>query len=153
MRKLGTALNSYQNICSDWNPCKNLIPSELKALKRLSKNRNNCHSGPFGSLGIGILASALALMSALVSALQNNYFVLQSSFFCLSKFYIKKASMVEYFSSKLADIPGSFRRCLEQLFCRKPANACFWKMEFHCRRYLKSFKNTQAAFCRFLNFW
>ena len=50
--------------------------------------------------------------------------------------------MVKYFSSTIADLPGSLRRCLEQLFCRKPANA--WRKELHSRRYLKSFKNTQG---------
>ena len=37
-----------------------------------------------------------------------------------------------------------FRRCLEQLFCRKPVSACFWRKELHNRRYLRSFKNTQG---------
>ena len=52
--------------------------------------------------------------------------------------------MVKYFSSALADIPGSFRWCLEYLFCRKPVSICFWRKELHSRRYFKSFKNTQS---------
>ena len=105
--------NQYNNILTN---SKHIIrrPLQLQQLIR-----------PFGNLGIGISASALALTSASASALQKIYFVLQSLYFCLSKFYMKKTSMVEYFSSTLADLPGSFRRCLEQLFCRKPVNACF----------------------------
>ena len=60
---------------------------------------------PFGNLGIGISASALALTSASASALQEIHFVLQSLYFCLSKFYMKKTFMVKYFSSTLADLP------------------------------------------------
>ena len=67
------------------------------------------NSRPFGNLGIDISASTLALTST--SALQKIYFVSQSLYFCLSKFYMKKTSMVEYFSNTLADLPGSFRRC------------------------------------------
>ena len=81
--------------------------------------------GSFGNLGISISASASALTSALALALQKPYFVLRSLYFCLSKFYMKKVSMVKYFSSTLADLRGSFSRCLEQLFCRKPVRACF----------------------------
>ena len=72
-----------------------------------------------------ISASASALRSALASALQKIYFVLRSLYFWLLKFYIKKIWMVKYFSSTLSDLPGSFRRCLEQLFCRKPVSAWF----------------------------
>ena len=68
---------------------------------------------PFGNLGIGISASASALTSVLASALQKFYFVLRNHYFCLSKFYIKKTSMVKYFSRTLADLPGGFSRCLE----------------------------------------
>ena len=39
-RLLDTALTSYQNFSSDRNPPENLTPSEFKALKRLSKNKN-----------------------------------------------------------------------------------------------------------------
>ena len=70
--------------------------------------------GPFENLGIGILASASA------SALQKIYFVLRSLYFYLMKFYTKKTSMMKYFSRKIADLSGSFHRCLEQLFCRNP---------------------------------
>ena len=52
--------------------------------------------------------------------------------------------MVKYFSSTLDDLPGSFSRFLEQLFCRKPVSACFLRKELHSRRYLRSFKNTQG---------
>ena len=43
--------------------------------------------------------------------------------------------MVKYFSSTLAELPGSLGRCLEQLFCRKPVSACFLRKELHSRRY------------------
>ena len=72
------------------------------------------HLGISISIGIGI---ALAL--------QETYFVLRSIYFCLSKFYMKKASMVKYFSSTIADPPGSFSRCLVQLFCTKLVSARF----------------------------
>ena len=39
-RLLDTALTSYQNFSSDKNPPENLTPSEIKALKHLSKNKN-----------------------------------------------------------------------------------------------------------------
>ena len=39
-RLLDTALTSYQNFSSDQGPPENLIPSEFKALKRFSKNKN-----------------------------------------------------------------------------------------------------------------
>ena len=39
-RLLGTALTPYQNFSSDKNPPENLTPSEFKALKHLSKNKN-----------------------------------------------------------------------------------------------------------------
>ena len=39
-RLLDTALTSYQNFSSDKDPPENLTPSEFKALKRLSKNKN-----------------------------------------------------------------------------------------------------------------
>ena len=39
-RLLDIALASYQNFSSDKNPPENLTPSEFKALKRLSKNKN-----------------------------------------------------------------------------------------------------------------
>ena len=39
-RLLDTALTSYQNFSSARNPSENLTPSEFKALKRLSKNKN-----------------------------------------------------------------------------------------------------------------
>ena len=51
--------------------------------------------------------------------------ILRSLYFCLSKSDMKKTSMVKYFSSTLTDLPVSFRRCLEYLFCRKPVRACF----------------------------
>ena len=91
---------------------------------------------PFGNLDIGISASA--------SALQKICFVLRSLYFCFSKFYMKKTSMVKYFSSTHADLPRSFRRCLGQLFCRKPVSAWFWRKEVRDRRYLRSFENTQG---------
>ena len=50
----------------------------------------------------------------------------------------------DYFSSTLAELPGSFSRCLEQLFCRKPIGRCILRKELHSRRYLRSFKNTQG---------
>ena len=51
-----------------------------------------------------ISASALALNSA--SALQKKFFFLRSFYFCLSKFLMKKTSMVKSFSSTLAHLPG-----------------------------------------------
>ena len=39
-RQLDTPLTSYQNFSSDRNPPENLTPSEFRALKRLSKNKN-----------------------------------------------------------------------------------------------------------------
>ena len=39
-RLLDTALNSYQNFSSDRNSPENVTPSEFKALKRFSKNKN-----------------------------------------------------------------------------------------------------------------
>ena len=51
--------------------------------------------------------------------------------FCLAKSYMKKTSMVKYFSSTLADLPGSLSRCLEQLFCRKPVSVSFLRKELH----------------------
>ena len=39
-RPLDTAFTSYQNFSSDLDPPENLTPSEFKALKRLSKNKN-----------------------------------------------------------------------------------------------------------------
>ena len=104
---------------------------------------------PFGNLDIGISASASALTSASASALQKICFVLRSLYFCFSKFYMKKTSMVKYFSSILADLPSNFRRCLEQLFCRKPVSAWFWRKQLHSRRYLRSFKNTHGRFVNF----
>ena len=56
-----------------------------------------CNNGPFGNIGIGISASASALTSVSTSALQQIYFVFRSLYFCLSKFYMKKTSMVKYF--------------------------------------------------------
>ena len=103
-----------------------------------------CNNGPFGNIGIGISASASALTSVSTSALQQIYFVFRSLYFCLSKFYMKKTSMVKYFSSELADLPRSFRRCLEQLFCRKPVSACFWRKKLQSRCYLRSFKTGKA---------
>ena len=79
----------------------------------------------FGNLGIGISASASALTLASASALQNFLFVLRSFYFCLSNYIIKKTSTVKSFSSTLAHIPGSFSRCLEQLFFGKPVCTCF----------------------------
>ena len=109
--------------------------------------QNNCRKlylWPFGNLGIGISASASALTSAWASALQRIYFVLRSLYFCLSKFYMKKTSMVKYFSSTLAGLSCSFIQCLEQLFCRKPVSVCYLRKALHSRRYLRSFKNTQG---------
>ena len=68
--------------------------------------------------------------------------ILRSLYFCLSKFYMKKTSIVKYFSSTLSDLPRGFRRCLEQLFCRKSVSAWFERKELHNRHYLRSFKNT-----------
>ena len=87
----------------------------------LQENKN----GLFGKFDIGISASALALTSASPSALQKIYFVLQSLYFYLYKFCMNKTSMVNHFSSTLADLPGSFMQCLEQLFCRKPVSTYF----------------------------
>ena len=70
----------------------------MTTLKDIEKKRR------FGNLGIGISASA--------SALQKKFFM-QSFYFCLSNFLMKKASMVKSFSSTLAHLPGSFSRCLE----------------------------------------
>ena len=39
-------------------------------------------------------------------------------YFCLSKFLMKKSSLVKSFWSTLAHLSRSFSRCLEQLFCR-----------------------------------
>ena len=39
-RLLDTALTPYQNFSSDKDPPENVTPSEFKALKRLSKNKN-----------------------------------------------------------------------------------------------------------------
>ena len=39
-RLLDTAITAYQNFSSDKDPPENLTPSEFKALKRLSKNKN-----------------------------------------------------------------------------------------------------------------
>ena len=49
---------------------------------------------------------------------KKKIFFLQSFYICLSKFLMKKTSMVKSFSSTLAHLPGSFNHCLEQLFCR-----------------------------------
>ena len=38
-RLLDTALTSYQNFSSDWDPPENLIPSEFKTFKRLPKTK------------------------------------------------------------------------------------------------------------------
>ena len=75
--------------------------------------------------------------------ISKNLFSLAKSLFLLLEVLYEKTSMVEYFSSTLGDLPKSFRQCLEQLFCRKRVNACFWRKELHNRRYLRSFKNTQ----------
>ena len=40
VRLVDTALTSYQNFSIDKNPPENVTPSEFKALKRLSKNKN-----------------------------------------------------------------------------------------------------------------
>ena len=90
------------------------------------------------------LGTSIGIDVSIGIALQKIYFVLRSLYFWFSKFYMKKTSMVKYLSSTLADRPGSFRRCLEQLFCRKPVSACFWRKELHSRRYFRSFKNTQG---------
>ena len=90
---------------------------------RKHQNFNNLHQteiGPFGNLGISISGSALALTSASTSALQKNFLFLRSFCFCLSKFLMKKTSMVKSFSSNPAHLPGSLSRCLQQLFCRSP---------------------------------
>ena len=69
----------------------------------------NCNiKQPFGNCGIGISASASALTSTSASALQTFYFVLRSLYFCISKFYMEKTSMVKYFSSTLANLLGRF---------------------------------------------
>ena len=60
--------------------------------------------------------------------------------------------MVKYFSSALADLPGSFSRCLEQLFCRKPVSACFVRRELHSRVKAAFKTPLKAAFCKFVNF-
>ena len=96
------------------------------------------------NLGIGFSASASALTSASASTLEKFHFVLQSLYFYLSKFLMEKTSMVKFFSNTLADLPGSFRNYFVQLFCRKPASACFWRKELHSRLCLRSFKNTQS---------
>ena len=70
--------------------------------------------------------------------------VLRSFYFCLSKYLMKKISIVKSFSSTLAHLIGSFSGCLEQLFCRKPVSTCFLRKELHSRRYLRSFKNTHG---------
>ena len=91
-----------------------------------------------------ISASASAMTSASVSALQKKNFFLRSFYFYLSKFLMKKTATVKSFSSTLAHLPGNFSRCLEQLFCRKPVSNCFWRQELHSRRNLRSFKNTHG---------
>ena len=91
-------------------------------VKSISEFPYNAVARSFENLGIGILASALALTSTLASALEKKLFCLTKSLFLP---YMKKTSLVEYFSSTLADFLGSFKRYLEQLFCRKPINTCF----------------------------
>ena len=42
---------------------------------------------------------------------------------------------------------------LEQLFCREPISACFWRKELHHGRYFRSFKNKEGGslqVCQFL---
>ena len=89
---------------------------------------NRTRPKPFGNLGIGISASASALTSASASALQKK-FCLAKFLFCLSKFLIKKKSMVKSFSSTLVHHPGSFSRCLGESFCRNQVSTCFWRKE------------------------
>ena len=64
--------------------------------------------------------------------------------------------MVKYFSSTLADLAdlaaGSFSRCLEQLFCRKPISACFLRKELHSRVKAEFKTPLKPAFCKFVNF-
>ena len=89
---------------------------------------NRTRPKPFGNLGIGISASASALTSASASALQKKI-CLAKFLFCLSKFLIKKKSMVKSFSSTLVHHPGSFSRCLGESFCRNQVSTCFWRKE------------------------
>ena len=74
----------------------------------------------------------------------KKFFFLRSFYFCISKFLMRKTSMVKSFSSTLAYLPGSFSCCLEQLLSRKPVTTCFWRKELHSRRYIRSFKNTHG---------
>ena len=106
-----------------------------------------------------LMTSILLLLSASFGHLENRHRhlginiginvgigigIAKSFYFCLSKFLMKKKSMVKSFSSILAHLPGSFSRCLERLFCRKPVSSCFWRKELHSRCYLRSFKKTHG---------
>ena len=74
---------------------------------------------PFGNLGINIgIDVGIGIAIAI-------FFFLRSFYFCLSKFLMKKTSVVKSFSSTLAHLPGSCSCCLEQLLCRKPVSTCF----------------------------
>ena len=93
---------------------------------------------------IGNLASTFGISIGIDVGIGTG--ILRSLSFCFSKFYMKKTSVVKYFSSTLADLPGSFKQCLEQLFCGKPVRTSIWRKELHSRRYLRSFKNTQGLY-------
>ena len=102
-----------------------LIKQKRKIERAFIKTRNPFLISALNNAHLEISASASALTLASASALQNFFFVLRSFYFCFSKYNMKKTSMVKSFSSTLAHIPGSFSRCLEQLFCRKPVSTCF----------------------------
>ena len=94
-----------------------------------------------------ISLSASALTSA--SALQKFYFAIRSFDFCLTRYIMKQNIHDEVLFIALA----GFSCSLEQLFCRQPVNACFWRKELHHERYFRSFKNTWSfslQVCKFL---
>ena len=68
-------------------------------------------------------------------------------FFLLKLSFEVKHPLWSLFQVYLADLPGSFSCCLEQLFCREPANSCFWRKELHNKSYLVNVITRKAESC------
>ena len=110
--------------------CKNFSFRILLVAASWLSDLKKAYQMPFGNLGIGIDIVISLPFEALI--------------FTFRSFLWSKTSMVKSFSNTLASFPGSVCCCLEQLFCRDVASACFWRKELRHGRYLRSFKNMQG---------
>ena len=103
-------------------------------------------TGPFGNIGISMVIDVGIIIAKIL--------------FCLSKFQF--LSFKVYYEVKhpwwspiynMQIFLEDFSCYLEQLFCREPISACFWRKELHHGRYFRSFKNTEGGslqVCQFL---